>query len=233
MSEVQRFVWEWPNVLEQFQAFDSPIGTRLARSCRPIGADRRSDGRLLLVLGCWVAADRAFLEDQNTTQAIERGLKQAIDERVEVLIAPWPAGDGEPDAPPDPLADLPEEARVTGVASGGAIKRAFFAAAYRRGMEFEVGVPVLQYRLDFALPIERVGVEIEGWDWRGRIQSEADEPREREQSLGYEGWTIFWFSGEDVLDRLDRSVDEVAQLVERRRSRRAQGPSLFYDEEPD
>jgi very-short-patch-repair endonuclease len=227
MSELQRFVWEWPNVIEQFQGLNPSIGNRLSRACRPIGADRRPDGRLLLVLGCWVAADRAFLEDTDVSHLIERGLKQVLEERIDVLVAPWPAGDGEPDAPPDPLANLPEAARATGLASGGAIKRAFFAAAYQRGMEFETGYPVLQYRLDFALPSERVGVEIEGWDWRARMRPGADVHREREQTLGFEGWTIFWFSGEDMLKRLDRSVNEVAQVVTRRRQGRAQGPPLY------
>lgn len=231
MSELQRFVWEWPNVLEQFPSVDSAIGQRVARSARPIGADRRFDGRLLLVLGCWVAADRDFLQTVDTTQAIESGLKQILGERIEVLVVTWPAGDGEAESPPDPLADLPEAVRAAGLASGGAIRRAFFAAAYRRGMEFETGVPALQYRLAFALPTERVGVEIEGWDWKMRMPPGAGEQREREQTLTYEGWTIFWFGGEDVLKRLDQSLDQVAEVVNRRRLGRSRGlPG--YDEDP-
>jgi very-short-patch-repair endonuclease len=158
---------------------------------------------------------------------LERGFKQVLEERIEVLIAPWPAGDGEPDLPPDPLAGLSEEARAIGLACGGAIKRAFFAAAARRGMQFECGVPVLQYRLDFALPAERVGVEIEGWDWRTWSRPGAADRREREQTLGYEGWTIFWFSGDDIMKRLDRSVDEVAQAVTRRRQGRSINPNVL------
>ena len=227
MSELQRFVWEWPTVVEHFQTLNPSIGNRLARACRPIGAERRPDGRLLLVLGCWVAADRAFLADLDTTHMIERGLKQLLDERLDVLIAEWPAGDGEAETPPDPLAGLPEGVHALGLACGGAVKRAFFGAAFQRGMLFECGFPVLQYRLDFALPGERVGVEIEGWDWRARTHPGAANRREREQTLGFEGWTIFWFSGEDMLKRLDRSVDDVAEAVARRRRGRSAGPPSY------
>jgi len=127
---------------------------------------------------------------------------------------------------------VPDEARATGLACGGVIKRTFFAEAWRRGMQFECGVPVLQYRLDFALPDERVGVEIEGWDWRAWSRPGAADRREREQTLGFEGWTIFWFCGEDMLKRRDRSVDEVAQVVARRRHGRSEGPPLLRGPRP-
>ncbi len=219
MPELQRFVWEWPSLVEQFHAMNPAVGDRLARAGRPIGAERRPDGRLLLVLGCWVPTDRVWLAAPDTTQMLERGLKQLLEERIEVLVTFWPAGDGAPESPPDPLAGLSEEIRATGLASGGAINRAFFAAAARRGMIFECHFPVLNYRLDFALPTQRVGVEIEGWNWRAWARPGAADRREREQTLGFEGWTVIWFTGDEILHHLDRSVDDVARVVARRRSR--------------
>ncbi|HEY8885038.1 MAG TPA: DUF559 domain-containing protein, partial [Chloroflexota bacterium] len=85
---------------------------------------------------------------------------------------------------------------------------------------FTSGYPVLNYRLDFALPQQQVGVEIEGWDWRAWTRPGAVDRREREQTLGYEGWTIRWFTGEEILNHLERSVDEVARLVNGRGGRR-------------
>jgi very-short-patch-repair endonuclease len=210
--------------LEQFRALNPAVGDRLVRACRPIGAERRPDGRLLLVLGCWVPADRAWLGEPDTIQILERGLKQILEERIEVLVTGWPAGDGEPDAPPDPLAGLSEELRAVGLRCGGSINRAFFAATARRGLIFECHFPILNYRLDFALPSHRVGVEIEGWNWRSWARPGAAERREREQSLGYEGWSILWFSGDEILRHLDRSVDEVARLVASRRRRNGAYP---------
>jgi very-short-patch-repair endonuclease len=219
MPELNRFVWEWPSILDRFRLLNPSLGDRLARACRPIGAERRPDGRLLLVLGCWVPSDRAFLSDEGTIELLQRGFVQLLEERIEVLVAGWPAGDGEPDAPPDPLVGLPEQLRAAGVACGGAIKRSLFAALIARGIDFECNYPVLNYRLDFALPRFRIGIEVEGWNWRAWTRPGAAERREREQSLGYEGWTILWFTGAEILNQLDRSVEQVVQLAQRRPSR--------------
>jgi very-short-patch-repair endonuclease len=219
VPELQRFIWEWPSLVEQLLILNPYLGDRLARAARPIGADRRPDGRLLLVLGSWVPADRADLAAPETTQLLERAFHRLLEERIEVLVTDWPAGDGPPDQPPDPLAGLSESLHAIGTTCGGAIKRSFFAAATRRGLVFDCGYPVLNYRLDFALPRQHLGVEIEGWDWRARTRPGAADRREREQSLGAEGWTIVWFTGDEILHHLDRSVDEVARILAQPRRR--------------
>jgi very-short-patch-repair endonuclease len=218
LPELQRFVWEWTSLLDRLRRLNPRLEEQIGRSARPIAAERRPDGRLLLVLGCWVPADRAQLAEVDTLQRIEDGLKTLLDERISVLITEWPGGDGEPGDPPDPLGGLSESLRAIGLAASGALHRAFFAAAARRGIVFETGVPVLQYRLDFALPRQRLGVEIEGWNWRAWARPGAAEWREREQSLGAEGWTILWFTGEEILHHRDRAVDDVAAALARRRS---------------
>jgi very-short-patch-repair endonuclease len=217
MPELHRFVWEWPSILERFRDLNPALGDRLTRACRPISAERRPDGRLLLVLGCWVPADRTFLSDDDTIQMLQRGFKQMLEERIEVLVTSWPAGDGTPDNAPDPLAALPEPIRAAGVASAGTLRRSLFAAVALRGYVFECNYPVLNYRLDFALPQLRVGVEVEGWDWRAWTRPNAVDRREREQSLGYEGWTILWFTGSEILYHLDRAVEDVVRTANRRR----------------
>lgn len=192
------------------------LGNEVARSTRPIEAERRPDGRLLLVLGCWVADDRVDLNQPDVHQMLERGLRQLLGEPIVLLVTDWPAGDGPPDQPPDPLAGLPEQLRAAGAACGGVLWRSFFAAAARRGIIFDCQYPVLNYRLDFALPRRRVGVEIGGWGWRAWTRPNAVGRREREGELGAEGWTILWFTGQEILHELDHSVDEVARVVARR-----------------
>ncbi len=217
MAELQRFIWEWPSLVERLTALNPALGETVARSTRPIEAERRPDGRLLLVLGCWVPEDRADLSSGDAHAILERAFKQLMGEAIQLLVTDWPAGDGPPDQPPDPLAGLPDALREVGTSCGGALSRSFFAAAARRGIYFECQYPVLNYRLDFALPRQRIGVELGGWGWRAWTRPNAIERREREQALGYEGWTILWFTGEDVLHHLDRSIEEVARLLAQRR----------------
>lgn len=208
-------------MLEILRDLNPSLGAELARSTRPIEAERRPDGRLLLVLGCWVPTDRTDLNRTDVRQMLERSLKQVLGESIELLVTEWPAGDGTPDNPPDPLDGLPEALRAVGATCGGALMRSFFAQAARRGIVFECQYPVLNYRLDFALPRLRIGVEIGGWGWRAWTRPTAIERREREQGLGAEGWTVLWFTGEEILRHLDRSLDEVARLVGENRSTRS------------
>ena len=224
MLELPRFVWGWPGLVERFKALNPMLGTALDRSTRPIAAERRPDGRLLLVLGCWVPADRSLLSAPEVVENLERGFARLLDEKFDVLVTRWPAGDGQPDQAPDPLAGLPEEQRMIGATCGGALHRSFFAAAARRGILFDCQQPVLHYRIDFALPRLRLGVQIGGWEWRNWTHPHAIGRREREQELGAEGWTIVWFTGEEILNHLDRAVDDVAHLITQRRSGR-QWPS--------
>lgn len=218
MPELQRFIWEWGSLIVRLQQADPTLADRLGRSARPIAAERRPDGRLLLILGDWVPTDRAALEEPVNLHRLQDSLKGLLEERIEVLVTGWPAGDGVPDHPPDPLAGLPDLVRAAGLDCGGVLKRVFFAAAAQQGIIFDCGYPVLNYRLDFALPRQRVGVEIEGWNWRAWARPGAAERREREQSLGFEGWSILWFTGEEILRQRDRVVDEVTRLINRRRT---------------
>lgn len=216
MSELQRFVWEWPSLLDRLRALNPAIGDLLARSTRPLETERRPDGRLLLVLGCWVPADRVELNEPRARDALDRGFRQLLGEPIVAHVTDWPAGNGSPDHPPDPLDGLPEPLRSAGSLCGGALWRSFFAAAAKRGIIFECQYPVLNYRLDFALPRLRLGVEIGGWSWRSWTSANVIDRREREQGLNAEGWTILWFTGEEILHQIDRSLDQVVRLVSAR-----------------
>jgi len=217
LAELQRFIWEWPSVVERLIGLNPALGEELARSSRPIEAERRPDGRILMVLGCWVPGARADMSRSDVHDMLEHAFKQLLGESIQLLVTDWPAGDGPPDLPPDPLNGLPEALKDVGITCRGALARSFFAAAARRGIYFECQYPVLNYRLDFALPRQRIGVELGGWGWRAWTRPNAIERREREQGLGAEGWTILWFTGEEILHHLDRSIEEVVRLVGQRR----------------
>src|SRR5438067_11886542 len=137
LPELQRFVWEWSSLLERLRRLNPKLEDQIGRAARPIAAERRPDGRLLLVLGCWVPADRDQLGGVGSLQRIQDSLKTLLDERISVLVTDWLGGDGEPGDPPDPLGRLPESLRAVGLGAGSALNRAFFGASARRGIVFE------------------------------------------------------------------------------------------------
>ncbi|MBI2941816.1 MAG: DUF559 domain-containing protein [Chloroflexi bacterium] len=210
MPELQRFVWEWNSIIDRLAESAPRLSELLARSCRPIAAERRPEGRLVVAIGCWVAADRRLL-DAATVAGLETRLKRMLDEKVQVVVTGWPGGDGEPDVSPDPLAGLPADVRAAS-SRGPTLHRWFFANAVRRGMELRYQYPVLHYRLDFADVAKHVGIEIGGWCWRRWSRANAAVRREREQSLLGEGWRIHWFTGEEVLTDVGRCLDVVASV---------------------
>ncbi|HVC32048.1 MAG TPA: DUF559 domain-containing protein [Chloroflexota bacterium] len=220
LAELQRFIWEWPTLLDRLRSLNPALGDEVGRSTRPIEAERRPDGRLLLVLGCWVTEDRSDLNKRDVHTMLEHDFKRLLGESIQLLVTNWPAGDGPADSPPDPLSGLAEPLHDLGASCGGSLHRTFFAAAARRGIIFECQYPVLNYRIDFALPPQRLGVEIGGWSWRAWTRPNAVERREREQSLGAEGWAILWFTGDEIVHHLERSVDEVARVIAQRRPSR-------------
>jgi len=218
MPELRRFVWSYESLVDRLRASQPKLAGLLQSSCRPIAAERQPNGRLTLVLGCWSPTARQELQTPASVTILDAALKRLLDEPISVVIACWPGGNSETDEPPDPLRDLPEAERAIGATCGSAIHRAFFAAAFKRRLHFRCQYPVLHYRLDFALPAERLGVEIGGWEWRRWARGRAGEYREREQALGAEGWRILWFTGQEALEDPARCLDQID--VARRTGRR-------------
>jgi very-short-patch-repair endonuclease len=212
--ELRRVVWAWETVLLRLLERDAAIGRATRRSCRAVAAERRDDGRLTLALGCWWPPDLELLRQPATHARLEAALGEFLDDQVRLALVAWPGGMApprpglEPDevAPPDVLAGLPSEARETAAACESAIERLFFACAWRRGLRLTPQYPVLNYRIDFALPSERLGAEIIGWD--------GPRPRrtarwERDQQLGAEAWQIVYFSAAEVHRDAERCVAEL------------------------
>jgi very-short-patch-repair endonuclease len=212
--ELRRVVWAWETVLVRLLERDRVLGWATRRSCRAVAAERRDDGRMTLALGCWWPPDLELLRQPATHPRLEAALSEFLDDQVRLAVVPWPGGMAppapgpEPDEvePPDLLTGLPDEARDLASACESALERLFFNRAWQRGLRLSPQYPVLNYRLDFALPRERVGAEIIGWDG----------PRpghtarwERDQQLGAEAWHILYFSGAEVHKDVERCLDEV------------------------
>jgi very-short-patch-repair endonuclease len=216
--ELRRVIWTWETALLRLVEREPPLGRAARRSCRPIAAERKDDGRLTLVLGCWWPPDLNNLGQPAGLSRLDAGLSEFLDDQVRTILAPWPGGmapprpEPEPDEvePPDVLAGLPPDAREAALPCESALQRLLFARAWVRGLRLVCQYPALNYRLDFALPRDRLGAEVIGW--------EGPRPGhtarwEREQQLGAESWRIFYFSGQEVHRRVDGCVDQLAAFA--------------------
>jgi very-short-patch-repair endonuclease len=212
--ELRRVIWSWETALVRLLEREAPLGRATRRSCRPIAAERRADGRLTLVLGCWWPPDLNELRQPSNLPRLDAALSEFLDDQVTTTLAPWPGGmappqpEPEPDEvePPDVLAGLPPEAREAARPCESALERLLFARAWARGLRLVCQYPALNYRLDFALPRARVGAEVIGWEGPrpGRTAR-----WEREQQLGAEAWRVLYFSGAEVHREVERCVDEL------------------------
>ncbi|MBI2954489.1 MAG: DUF559 domain-containing protein [Chloroflexi bacterium] len=220
--ELQHIIWSWDTLVQRLVENQPDIGRSVYRSCRPIAAQRYRDGRLLLVLGCWWAADMENLRPEVSLARLSDALGSMLSERVSTLITRWPGGiahalpsgaEEEQIPAPDVLQGLPEKAREEASRCESAIQRLFYARAYASGLRLRCQFPVLNYRLDFALPERRTGAEVLGWELRSRHPGAA-ERRDREEQLEHNGWQILMFSGSQVLSDVDGCVSKLARLAQ-------------------
>jgi very-short-patch-repair endonuclease len=212
--ELRRIIWAWDTVVLRLDATVPELGRPLRRATRPIAAERHADGRLLVVLGCWVAADLARLSAPDATARLAELLAPMLEDDVRVRVVAWPAGlvtapPGAADvAAPDVLDGLPTAAREPARACESALQRWFYAHAYRQGIRLHCQYVVGHYRLDFAVPRYRIGAEVLGWELRHG-------PRERERFYGAERWRVIWFAGEEVHADVERCVAALRRLLPR------------------
>jgi very-short-patch-repair endonuclease len=74
------------------------------------------------------------------------------------------------------------------------------------------------YRLDFALPRQMIGIELDGHRTHSTTQAIASD-RQRQRALETIGWYIIRFGGLEVFQDPDGCVRETADLVVRHRRR--------------
>jgi hypothetical protein len=92
-----------------------------------------------------------------------------------------------------------------------------FGRFYEGGLAvFELECRLLtgrRYRLDIALPLYRLGVELDGWQWHGKTLSGFQ--RDREKSLSFErrGWRVIRFSAAQVNNELSDVITAIEQII--------------------
>ncbi|MCC7104322.1 MAG: hypothetical protein IT307_04200 [Chloroflexi bacterium] len=221
--ELRRVVWDWSTVEQRLLQSNPELGWPIRRSCRPIAAERHLDGKLTLVLGCWLRADQEVLEQPRNAAQLERSLSQYLDDPTTPVLLPWPGGqlndpglvELEDLTPPDILIGLPREARLEAAACESAIERSVFAHAWRAGLRLRCQFQALSFRIDLAQPAARVGLEILGWEGpRGRTDR-----WERFQELGSERWRIVSVSGRAAYESPVGCVEDLVRASRRVRAR--------------
>ncbi len=81
--------------------------------------------------------------------------------------------------------------------------------------QYKVG----QYRLDFALPRQMIGIELDGHRTHSTTRAIAAD-RQRQRWLEAQGWYIIRFGGLEVFQDVDGCVREAAALAQRQRRRK-------------
>lgn len=72
--------------------------------------------------------------------------------------------------------------------------------------------PVGRFRLDFAIPEQRIGVEVDGYEYHHtREQFIAD--RKRQRIIEMQGWTVVRFAAVEVLEDAGVCAHEVAMRL--------------------
>jgi very-short-patch-repair endonuclease len=156
---------------------------------------------------------------------LEAALSEYLGDQVNAVVVPWPGGMAPPAPDPEPtevpapdvLQGLPRAAREAAATCESALQRLLFARAWARGLRLVCQYPVLNFRLDFAVPSARVAAEVVGW-----LGPRPDRTArwEREQDLGSESWRVLYFSGEQVHREAERCVERIEAAVGGRPGRR-------------
>jgi hypothetical protein len=100
--ELRRVIWSWETALLRLLEREPALGRAVRRSCRPIAAERRDDGRLTLALGCWWPPDLETLGQPVHRSHLEAVLSEFLDDQVRPSLAAWPGGMAPPSPGPDP-----------------------------------------------------------------------------------------------------------------------------------
>lgn len=69
-----------------------------------------------------------------------------------------------------------------------------------------------RYRIDFALPDKKIGIELDGYAWHSSREAFTKD-RERQRDLELAGWRIIRFSGSEAKNNPARCVQQAAALV--------------------
>lgn len=72
--------------------------------------------------------------------------------------------------------------------------------------------PALRYRLDFALPEQKIGIELDGFATHSSTRAIAKD-RQRQRSLEAHGWRIIRFGGSEIYHDAAGCVQQATELI--------------------
>ena len=127
--------------------------------------------------------------------------------------SPYPGGSCTRDVPP---------ARKTGASRKAVspIERQFWNACQRLGVPALDGLirehSVAGYRIDFALPDRKIGIELDGFATHSST-ADIEKDRRRQRNLEGRGWYIIRFGGREVHHDADYCAQQAAWLIEHAR----------------
>src|SRR2546421_683355 len=72
--ELRQIIQAWQTLVLRLDADEPRLGRPLRRAAHPIAAERYADGKLLVVLGCWLLPDLEYLADPDVGEQIAAAL---------------------------------------------------------------------------------------------------------------------------------------------------------------
>ncbi|GIW07151.1 MAG: hypothetical protein KatS3mg060_1956 [Dehalococcoidia bacterium] len=234
--DLQRVYWSWEQTPDLLRPSAPAAAAILGMACRPIATDRRQDGQLIVVIGCWLPGYEQSFRDEAVQAYLTNALETAVGEPLVVELVDWPVGmiaDDSPEVaraheliarggdrlftipPPSPLDSeaLDDELRAELAKCESVLDRLLFARLLDAGLR-----PVCQYRIgavrvDFAFPSARLGVDVEGWTPRpGAAQ-------EREAEMLGHGWRFLAFYGREIYEDAAAAAHQIERIAGRRARR--------------
>jgi very-short-patch-repair endonuclease len=64
--------------------------------------------------------------------------------------------------------------------------------------EFQGAVPGRKFRLDIAIPENKLAIEVDGWEFHGKFLSDFKRDRARDRALVRNGWRVLRFYAEEI-----------------------------------
>jgi very-short-patch-repair endonuclease len=91
---------------------------------------------------------------------------------------------------------------------------AVIAAYPQAEREFKNAIPGRRFRLDIALPAERLAIEVDGWEWHGKHKGDFQKDRSRQNLLTTHHWRILRFTAGEIRQDLSAVMATLAAAID-------------------
>lgn len=109
------------------------------------------------------------------------------------------------------IADLEKYEMQNDVECESPIERRFFLACQNRLSvipQYQIG----NYRIDFALPEQRVAIELDGHEYH-KTKEQRTNDASRERYLQKHGWQVIRFTGSEIYKDVQRCIQDVLEII--------------------